>query len=355
GSVLLEKSPDTPFQPASLAKLMTIDLTLEALSRGDLQPDQEVPISRRAWQEGGAGSGGSTMFAKVGSSVPVIDLLRGVIVQSGNDAAIALAEALAGSSEAFVTRMNARAAALGMAATHFANPTGYFDPDQKVSARDLAILARHLVQAHPAESSIFAERQFTWNRISQPNRNPLLDKVPGADGLKTGFLKEAGYSLVGSAVQQGRRVIAVLAGYSTARDRATDSARVFQWAFRNFEVRHLFDVKAPVADAEVFAGSASTVSLVLPHGLDVVVEKSGPPLKLRARYEGPLRAPVRSGDAVGRIVVRQGGRTIAEAPLVAGAAVERDGFVGQATDAALELTKQGFRDLVSEVERRFGG
>lgn len=351
GSTLFEKAADEPFQPASLAKLMTVELVFQALAKDELRPDQALTISREAWTGGGARSGGSSMFARLGSAVPVDDLLRGVIVQSGNDAAIALSEGLAGNVGTFVDRMNARAADLGMAGSHFANPTGYFDPEQRVTARDLSRLAIHLITTYPDRYPLFGEPAFTWNKITQKNRNPLLSAEIGADGLKTGYLPEAGYSLVASAVQDGNRLVAILAGYASTRERAVDATRLLQWAFRSFEHRQLYSAGESVTRAPVYGGVDPDVPLVAARDLRVVVEKGGPGTAVEVEYRSPLIAPISRGDTVGRMVVRQGDEVVAEAPVQVGQDVPLDSFPGRAMDAAADLAETAGRRLARELSR----
>jgi D-alanyl-D-alanine carboxypeptidase (penicillin-binding protein 5/6) len=242
GSVLYEKSADQLTYPASLAKLMTVEVVLHAIKEGDLDPETEFVVSENAWRRGGAPSGGSAMFAALHSRVKVRDLLQGVIVQSGNDACIVLAEGIAGNEATFARMMNERARELGLTKSNFTNSSGLHDPDLQVTMRELAKLAQHVVKAYPDYYKIYNEREFTWNKIRQQNRNPLLPMNIGADGLKTGFTKEAGYGLVGSAVQNGLRLIVALNGLKTAKDRAEEGRKLLEWGFRAFESRLLFPV-----------------------------------------------------------------------------------------------------------------
>ncbi len=222
GTVLFQKAADEPTPPASMAKLMTTLVVFEALKSGQLTLDTEFMVSENAWRTGGATSGGSTMFAKLGSSIKVSDLLRGIIVQSGNDACIVVAEGMAGTESTFANLMNAEARKLQLEDSHFTNATGLPDPGQHVTVRDLATIARHIVYDFPQYYEIYSETEFTWNKIRQENRNPLLDATIGADGLKTGYTEELGYGLVGSAVRDGQRLILVMNGLASEKERAEE-------------------------------------------------------------------------------------------------------------------------------------
>src|SRR5262249_14174678 len=234
GSVLFEKAADQLIYPASLAKLMTAELVFHEITEGRLDPETEFVISENAWRRGGAPSGGSTMFAALHSRVKVRDLIRGVIVQSGNDACIALAEGMAGNEPAFAEMMNKRAREIGLTKSNFTDASGLHDPNLQVTTRELAKLAQYIIRTYPEYYKIFNEREFTWNKIRQQNRNPPLPLNIGADGLKTGFTKEAGYGIVGSAVQSGLRLIVVVNGMKTAKDRADEARKLLEWGFRGF-------------------------------------------------------------------------------------------------------------------------
>src|SRR5919112_5884863 len=222
-----------------MAKTMAAEVVFSQLKSGRLSMDTEFTVSENAWRKGGGGSGGSSMFAKVNTPVRLEDLLRGLIVQSGNDAAIAIAEGIAGTEENFARMMNERAKQIGLTKSTFRNATGYGDPAQKVTVRDLAKLALHIIDTYPDLYKIFGERDFTWNKIRQQNRNPLLAMGIGADGLKTGHTRDAGYGLVGSAVQNGLRLIVVVNGLKTASERANEARKLLEWGFRGFESRVL--------------------------------------------------------------------------------------------------------------------
>ena len=350
GSVLFEKAADEPFSPASMAKLMTTEIVFDALKSGRLTMDTEFTVTEDAWRRGGAGGGGSSMFAQVNSRIKMSDLLRGLIVQSGNDAAITIAENMAGSEEAFAGMMNAKAKELGLTKSVFRNSTGYSAPDQKVTARDLAKLAMHLIDTYPNLYKIFAEREFTWNKIKQQNRNPLLALDIGADGLKTGYLEESGYGLTGSAVQSGQRLIMVVSGLKTARDRAAESRKLMEWGFRAFEPRQVFTAGETVAEASVFGGEKGSVPLVARKPVRLLLPRgSGERISARAVYQGPLTAPVEQGREIGRLRIMRGDAVALDQPLYAGETVGAGTIPQRALDAALEVGTGLFRRAFSKA------
>ncbi|GJE43447.1 D-alanyl-D-alanine carboxypeptidase family protein [Methylobacterium soli] len=350
GSVLFEKAADEPFSPASMAKLVTTEIVFDALKSGRLTMDTEFTVTEDAWRRGGAGGGGSSMFAQVNSRIKMSDLLRGLIVQSGNDAAITIAENMAGSEEAFAGMMNAKAKELGLTKSVFRNATGYSAPDQKVTARDLAKLAMHLIDTYPDLYKIFAEREFTWNKIKQQNRNPLLALDIGADGLKTGYLEESGYGLTGSAVQSGQRLIMVVSGLKTARDRAAESRKLMEWGFRAFEPRQVFTAGETVAEASVFGGEKGSVPLVARKPVRLLLPRgSGERISARAVYQGPLTAPVEQGREIGRLRIMRGDAVALDQPLYAGETVAAGTIPQRALDAALEVGTGLFRRAFSKA------
>src|SRR6201997_2487749 len=262
GSVLFEKNADEMRAPSSMMKLMTAEVVFHAVKQGDIKLSDEYRISENAWRRGGAPAGGSTMFAALNSKVSVDDLLHGAIIQSGNDACIALAEGMAGNEKIFAADyMTKRARELGMTKSTFANSNGLPDPANKMTVRELAILARYIIQTYPDFYKLFGEKEFTWNKIRQQNRNPLLNSTEGADGLKTGFTKEGGYGMVGSAVQNGVRLIVAINGLEDPDDRATEAKKMLEWGFRNFEFRTLFAAQQPLGYARVFGGTTPSVAL----------------------------------------------------------------------------------------------
>ena len=345
GSVLFEKNADELRAPSSMMKLLTAEVVFNAITKGEVKLNDEYRISENAWRKGGAPSGGSTMFAAINSKVAVSDLLHGAIIQSGNDACIALAEGIAGNERTFATEMmTKRARELGMPKSTFGNSNGLPDPANKMTVRELAMLARHVIRTYPELYKLFGEREFTWNKIRQQNRNPLLTSLEGADGLKTGFTKEGGYGMVGSAVQNGMRLIVVVNGLDDPDDRATEAKKMLEWGFRNFEARALFAPQQPVGYAKVFGGESRSVKLASPEAIKVMVQKNGTD-KLIARvvYNGPVRAPVESGQQVGVVRVWRGTNIAMEAPVYAAEAVARGSTIRRAIDGASELVIGMFR------------
>lgn len=344
GSVLFERGADDLVHPASLAKLMTAEFVFNEIRAGRLALDAEFPISENAWRRGGAPSRTSSMFAPIHSRVRVEDLLRGMIIQSGNDAAIALAEGIAGSESAFAARMTERARAIGLSRSTFANATGLHDPRMQVTMRDMAMLARHLIDTYPELYRIYGEREFTWNRIRQLNRNPLLGVVEGADGLKTGYIKESGYSLVGSAMQNGLRLIVAVSGLESAKERAEEARKLLEWGFRSFEMRTLFAEGQEIGEARVFGGARGRVPLTGIGAVGLMVPR-GVSERIVARivYTGPVPAPVRKGQPIGRLKVWRNDTLALDVPLQAMEDVERGSLPQRAFDAAAELVIGLFR------------
>lgn len=352
GSFLYEKAADTPYPPASMTKLMTMELVFQALQKKKLFLDQEILISTNAWRKGGAPSGGSTMFASVHSKIKVDDLIKGAIVASGNDAAIAFAEELDGDEATFAKHMTERAHELELNSAEFRNATGLYDPDHKISVRDLARLAVHLIRDYPEYYHYYGEREFTWNKIKQRNRNPLLEMNIGADGMKTGHTTESGYGLVGTAVQNGIRLIVVVNGSPTKKDRAEDARKLLEWGFKNFEPRLLVKQNEIVAEAQAFGGDRRHVPLVSNKPLRVFLPRnSNGRLLVRAVYTGPLRIPIAKGAEVARLKAWQGKRLVLDAPLYAGVDVGQGGVLRRALDGAYELTVDLLRIALSKFKR----
>ena len=344
GSVLFEKNADELRAPSSMMKLMTAEVVFHAIKQGDVKLNDEYRVSENAWRKGGAPSGTSTMFAALNSKVSVDDLLHGALIQSGNDACIVLAEGMAGNEVLFAEMLTKRARELGMPRSTFANSNGLPNPGNKMTVRELAKLARYIIQTYPDFYKLFGEREFTWNKIRQQNRNPLLTSMEGADGLKTGYTKEGGYGMVGSAVQNGLRLIVVVNGLDDPDDRATEAKKMLEWGFRNFEARTLFAAQQPVGFAKVFGGDSRSVKLASPEPIKVMVQKNGTD-KLIARviYNGPVRAPVESGQQVGLIRVWRGTNVAMEAPVYAAEPVGRGSTIRRAIDGASELVIGMFR------------
>ena len=325
GATLLDKAGDTPMPPSSMTKLMTAYIIYGMLQAGRMTLAQELPVSERAWR-----MQGSKMFVPLGGSVKVEDLIRGVIVQSGNDACIVLAEAVSGSEEQFAELMNAKAKELGLTASNFRNSTGWPDPQQRMSCRDIATLARRLITDFPEYYRYDNEKIFRYNNIEQQNRNPLVQKGV-ADGLKTGHTEEGGYGLVASSVRGGRRVIVVVNGLTSMHQRAEESERLLEWSFREFENVTLFTAGDTVESAKVWLGARPTVPLV--GGQDLVLTMPRQwrrNAKIEVEYMNPVPAPVSRGDVLGRLTVSGQGVPAMDVPLLAGADVPRLWLPGRA-------------------------
>ncbi|NOZ32526.1 MAG: D-alanyl-D-alanine carboxypeptidase [Alphaproteobacteria bacterium] len=338
GTILFQKAADAPMAPASMAKLMTLAVVFNQLRNGQLSMQDELFISEDAWRIGGAGSGGSTMFAELNSKVSVENLVRSVIIQSGNDASIALAEGIGGSEATFARMMNELALELGLTNSIFTNSTGLPDENMKVTARDLANLARYIIREFPEYYAMFSEPEFIWNGIRQRNRNGLINDGIGVDGLKTGFIEEAGYGIVASTTEGGRRLIAVLHGLETSRERSEEARKLVTWGTRNFERIEPFAEGEIVGLVKVYGGELPEVGLVGEAAVALYVPKgSRKCLSARIKYTGPLLPPVARGDQVAFLEVLCDGKLIQSAPLYAAESVDKGDLVRQATDAFWEL------------------
>jgi D-alanyl-D-alanine carboxypeptidase (penicillin-binding protein 5/6) len=344
GSVLFERNADQLIYPASLAKLMTVEYVLNEIKQGRLKLTDEFTVSENAWRKGGAPSHSSTMFAVLHSNVSVDDLLHAVIIQSANDACIVLAEGIAGNEAEFAARLTQRARAIGLAKSVFSNSNGLPDPGTLVTTRELAILARHIILTYPDFYSLFGQPDFTWNKIRQQNRNPLLAMSIGADGLKTGFTKEAGYGLVGSAVQNGLRLIAVVNGLKSAKDRGEEGKKLLEWGFHNFEERLLFAEGQIIGSAKVFGGAVGQVPLVADGPVQVMVPKAGGErLIARIVYTGPVPAPVAVGTRIGMLKVWRNDNLVLSVPLKTAGSVAKGTLSQRALDSVTELMIGLFR------------
>lgn len=338
GSILFEKNADQLMPPANLAKLMTAEVVFNEIKQGRISLDTEYIVSEYAWRHGGAPSHTTSMFAPIHSKVAVKDLLYGVIVQSANDACITLAEGIAGSEEKFAQMMTARARELGLAKSYFPNATGLPDPTLAMSARDLVKLARHIIVDYPEFYPIYGEKEFTWNRIRQQNRNPLLGMGIGADGLSTGATDESGFGLVGSAVQNGQRLIVAINGLKSATERANEGKRLLEWGYKAFEHRSLFAEGQTIGEAKVFGGTQGSVPLVAAGAVNLLMPRdSTERLTARIVYTGPVRAPVQEGQAIGLLRVWRGENMVLEVPLQAGVSIATGGMTRRAFDAATEF------------------
>jgi D-alanyl-D-alanine carboxypeptidase (penicillin-binding protein 5/6) len=350
GSVLFEKGADALTAPSSLAKLMTAEVVFNEITQGRLSRDEEMMISENAWRRGGAPSRTSSMFAPIHSRVRVEDLLRGLIIQSANDAAIALAEGISANERAFAVLMNNRARELGLVKSNFANATGLPDPTQKVTVRELAKLAQHIMRTYPDFYPIYGEKEFTWNKIRQQNRNPLLALNIGADGMKTGYTAEGGFGLVGSALQNGLRLIVVVNGLKTAKDRADEAKKLLDWGFSGFEQRPLFAAGEILGQARVFAGTQTSVDLVGPRAISMLIPRnSNDRISAKIVYTGPVPAPIQEGQKIGTLRVYRGANVALEVPLQAAESVERGNLSRRAFDAASELIIGLFRAGIAKI------
>ena len=325
GRVLFAKDADTTVPPASMSKLMTMIMVFEALKAGTLTLDQTFTVSEDAWRRGGAMSGGSTMYAEVKSSIRLEDLIKGAVVQSANDACIVIAEAIAGGEPAFAQRMTARARELGAVNVTFRNATGLPDPEHRMSVRDLSVLARHIITRFPDYYAYYSLPEFTWNDITQQNRNPLLKDYPGADGMKTGYTKEAGYGLVGSAERDGRRLIMVIAGTKSINERRQEAQALLDWGFRQFRSVDVYAKGDRVGQARVWGGTQRSVPLLAAQSVRVALTAQEQELaEVKLAYNGPLMAPVEAGKEVGEVRFIVDGITVADVPVVTASPVEAD-------------------------------
>lgn len=341
GLVLFSKDAERPEPPASMSKLMTLYMLFEALRDGRVTPETLFNVSARA-----QAMGGSRMFVEAGTQVPVEALIHGIIVASGNDACVVVAEGLAGTEDAFAKQATARAHELGMKNTSLKNASGWPVDGHEMSAEDLVILARHLITDFPQYYPYFAETEFTWNNITQPNRNPLLKAGIGADGLKTGHTEEVGYGLVGSAVQNGQRIVFMVGGLGGMSERAAETESIVKWAFGAFDTVKFFDAGATVASADVWLGTAPQVALVAPAALQMLVpreKRSG--LVAKVVYNGPIEAPIAKDQVIGALVVEVPGQAPARFDLVAGADVARGGL-GTRIGAAAQIARDRAFDLI---------
>jgi serine-type D-Ala-D-Ala carboxypeptidase (penicillin-binding protein 5/6) len=316
GIVLYEKDADSAVPPASMSKLVTQTVVFDALKAGTLKLDQEFIVSTDAWKRGGGAAGGSTMYAEVNSRIKVDDLIHAAIIQSANDACIVLAEGMSGSEQAFTQRMANKAKELGLKNSTFANATGLPDPNHKMSVRDLSTVARYIITNHPDYYKIYGQPEFLWNKINQQNRNPLLKDYPGADGMKTGYTKEAGYGLVGSALRDGRRLILVVAGLPTINDRKAEAQKLMDWGFGQFKVIDVYGQGEIVSRARVWGGAEHWVNLVVHDAMKVALSPAEQDrAEVKMSYSGPLMAPVKAGQAVGTVRILIDGKPVADAPL----------------------------------------
>ena len=339
GTLLYHKAADEALEPASMAKLMTIAVVFDELQRGRLTMNDEFFISEHAWRDGGAASGGSTMFAELNSKVKVSDLIRSVIIQSGNDAAIALAEGLGGTEETFARMMNQLGQEIGLSGSNFTNSTGLPDPNQYSTARDLATIARFIIAQFPEYYPIFSEPEFTWNGIRQENRNSLVEMGIGVDGLKTGHTEAAGYGTVVSTAATGRRLIAVLHGLTSMNERAEEARKLVTWGTRGFELIPVYPEGRIVAYANVYGGTSPQVALVGKGQIDLFIPKGAENCPTATvTYQAPILPPVQAGAELAKLNVMCNDVVVQVTPLYAAEAVEDGDIIRKALDALKELT-----------------
>ena len=330
GEQLYEKNATDPTPPASMRTLMTIYMIFDKLRNGSLSLDDTFKVSENAWRKGGAPSGGSTMFLAIGDNVKVDELLKGIIIQSGNDACIVAAENIAGDEDSFVDAMNAKAKELGLNNSHFANVTGLPHPDHRMSVEDLAKLARRIIQEFPQFYHLFSQKEFVYNNIRQGNRNPLLYSMPYADGLKTGHTEEAGFCLTASAKKGNRRIIGVMTGLASNKERSEEAEKMMSWAFREYDNYNLMEKGHKVADVPVQYGVDKTVPLVVSEDVVKTIKKSQRnQVKMIASYDKPVMAPIQIGQQLGVLKIEVPEAAPVEVPLVAGQTINKVGLWGK--------------------------
>ncbi len=338
GTVLLSQNEEEVFPPASLSKLMTVDLVLDGVMKGDVDPAQTFAVSEYAWRTGGAPSRTSTMFAALKSQIPVKDLLAGIIVQNANDACIILAEGMTGSDANFAKRMTERGLELGLKHSTFANSTGLPDPGNKTTVKDMVVLAQHLHRTYPAFYSLFTKPDFEWNKIYQRNKNSVLGAAPGIDGLGLGFDQANGFAVVASAEREGRRIYLGMAGLPDDKVRFEETRRVVEWGLTSFQKRTLYSKGETVGAVSVYGGAQSSIDVAVAEPVNVVVPISNPErLTGNIVYHWPLNAPVEPGFAAGTLQIFAGDRLLREVPLVTTGSVEKGTLSQNAGDALMEL------------------
>jgi len=337
GAVLFQRNADEPVPPASMSKLMLLIMMFMALRSGELKLDADFLMSEYAWRTGGAPSRTSSMFVPLGKTAKVEELLKGIIVQSGNDAAISVAENMLGSEALFAEAMTEKARRLGLKKSVFKNATGLPHPQHVMTVREIAMLARHIIREYPEYYPMFAQREFFYRSHKFYNRNPLLGLVPGVDGLKTGFVKESGYGIVASAKQDNRRLIIAINGAATAEERRDDGRRLLEWGFKNFSEAKLFDAGQPVGYARVWGGERMYMPLVGNGEISVVLPRlpANPKVSARIFYTGPLKPPIKKGERVATLRVTTSTDATSEVPLYAARDVGRAGFVWRGLDSLL--------------------
>ena len=334
GTVLFARDENAVVPPASLAKLMTMEVVFDAIGKNELTLDTEFPVSEHAWRTGGAPSGTSTMFAALKSRDRVADLIQGVTVQLANDACIILAEGMSGSEEAFAKRMTERARELGLSRSVFHNATGLPDPENKTTMRDMALLAQHIQTTYPDLFKYYSQSEFEWNRILQRNRTPLISANIGVDGFATGFAEGFGFGMVATMQKDARRVFLALGGLATDKERVEETRKILDWSMTAFERKRLFEAGDSVGEASVYGGAVSHVQLVTAHAVDVLVPVNNPErLSAKVIYRWPLAMPVEAGREAGMLKIWSGERLLREVPVETNAAIGQGTLSGRALDA----------------------
>lgn len=330
GEYLFEKNIAESVPPASMSKLMTVYILMSKIKDGSIKLDDTFSVSENAWRKGGAATGGSTMFLSIGDNVSVENLIKGIVIQSGNDACIVVAENVAGSEDDFVILMNKTAKKLGLKNSHFENATGLPHPDHRMSMEDLAILARHIIKEFPELYHYFSQKEFVYNNIKQGNRNPLLYTMKGADGLKTGHTEEAGFCLAASATKGERRLIEVMSGMSSNRERSEEAERLMSWGFREFNNFKILNKGQNVAEAKVWYGKDKTVNLTVADDVLKTVHRSQQEnVKVTAEFDEPVKAPIKAGQEIGSVKIEIDGQNPLNVPLIAANDVDETGMLGK--------------------------
>ena len=330
GEYLFTKNMDESVPPASMSKLMTVYILMSKIKDGSIKLDDTFSVSENAWRKGGAATGGSTMFLSIGDNVSVENLIKGIVIQSGNDACIVVAENVAGSEDDFVILMNKTAKKLGLKNSHFENATGLPHPDHRMSMEDLAILSRHIINEFPELYHYFSQKEFVYNNIKQGNRNPLLYTMKGADGLKTGHTEEAGFCLAASATKGERRLIEVMSGMNSNRERSEEAERLMSWGFREFNNFKILNKGQAVAEAKVWYGKDKTVKLTVADDVLKTVHRSQQDnVKVAAEFDEPVKAPIKAGQEIGSIKIEIDGQAPLNVPLVAANDVAETGMLGK--------------------------
>lgn len=351
GAVLYQHNADQLLPPASMSKLMTLAVAFRALKKGRINLDDQFVVSEHAWRTGGAPSGTAAMFVPINTKASVHELIQGIIVQSGNDAAIAVAEGMAGSEEAFAQRMTARARKIGLEKSVFKNATGLNDPEHLMTARDIALLSSYLINEFPEYYGMFAQREFRYRKHRFFNRNPLLLTETGVDGLKTGYVKDAGYGIVASAKQGNLRLIAVVMGLPSAAMRKSEGRKLLDWGFRNVSVAKLFDANETVAYARVWGGDRYFAPLNARGALSIYLPRTpeNPRLRAEITYDSPLKAPISKGQKLATLRVASESGSMNELPLYAAEDIKESGFLARGIDTLGFLVAEWLDEQISTL------